>query len=59
MEATSTPRPGYAFDNAWRRARERLALLESVGDPGTTRRLEALGVGEGWSCAVWGRRPPA
>jgi SAM-dependent methyltransferase len=43
-------RPGYAFDNAWQRARERLALLESAFDPDTNRHLEALGVGEGWSC---------
>lgn len=30
--------------------RERLGLLESVLDPQTIRRLEALGVGEGWNC---------
>jgi SAM-dependent methyltransferase len=50
MEATSTPRPGYAFDNAWEQARERLAWLESAYDPGTTRHLDALGVGAGWHC---------
>jgi SAM-dependent methyltransferase len=33
---------------------ERLALLEAARDPGTTRRLEALGVGEGWRCLEMG-----
>jgi SAM-dependent methyltransferase len=42
--------PSYTLDNAWIRARERLALLESVLDPGSVRHLEALGVGEGWHC---------
>jgi len=40
----------YAFDNAWRQARERLALLETCPDPATTRRMTALGVGDGWTC---------
>ncbi len=40
----------YALENAWRRARERLALLEQGYDPTTTRLLGALGVGEGWRC---------
>lgn len=40
----------YAFDNAWRQARERLALLEACLDPATARRMAALGVGEGWTC---------
>jgi SAM-dependent methyltransferase len=42
--------PGYAVDNAWVHARERLALLETVLDPGSFRHLAALGVGEGWHC---------
>lgn len=29
---------------------ERLRLLEAISDPGTARRLEQIGVGEGWSC---------
>jgi SAM-dependent methyltransferase len=29
---------------------DRLALLEAARDPGTTRRLEALGVAPGWRC---------
>lgn len=41
---------GYTLDNAWRHARERLALLESLSDPGTIRHLEALGIGPGWRC---------
>ncbi len=40
----------YMLDNAWRQARERLAALEAWLDPGTTRHLEALGVGAGWRC---------
>jgi hypothetical protein len=40
----------YLLPNAWRQARERLALLEQVLDPGTTRHLEALGVAAGWQC---------
>jgi SAM-dependent methyltransferase len=40
----------YRFDNAWLQARERLADLEAQLDPGTIRRLEARGVGDGWRC---------
>jgi SAM-dependent methyltransferase len=40
----------YAFDNAWVHARQRLRGLEQLLDPGTIRRLETLGVGEGWHC---------
>jgi len=40
----------YAFDNAWTDAHRRLAMLEACYDPGTTRRLDALGVGSGWRC---------
>jgi hypothetical protein len=50
MTDTTFHRSGYTFDNAWRQARDRLALLETVLDPGSIRRLEALGVGAGWHC---------
>jgi len=40
----------YAFDNAWHQARQRLAAIEAIYDPGTIRHLEARGVGEGWRC---------
>lgn len=40
----------YVFDNSWEDARRRLCLLEEAFDPGTVRRLRALGVGPGWSC---------
>jgi SAM-dependent methyltransferase len=33
---------------------ERLALLERARDPGTTRRLDALGVAPGWRCLEMG-----
>lgn len=39
---------GYTLDNAWEQARRRLGLLEACYDPGTIRRLEALGVAPGW-----------
>ncbi len=41
---------GYTLDNAWAKARERLAFLESVLNPHSFQHLEALGVGEGWHC---------
>ena len=44
----------YVLDNTWDRERERLSLLESVWDPGTTARLTALGVAAGWRCLELG-----
>jgi SAM-dependent methyltransferase len=43
-------KPGYYYDNAWAQARERLAALERLHDPGTIRHLESLGVAAGWHC---------
>jgi SAM-dependent methyltransferase len=40
----------YLADNAWARARERLAALEASRDPGTIRHLERLGVARAWHC---------
>lgn len=40
----------YIYDPASEQERQRLAILEAVQDPDTIRRLEALGVGEGWRC---------
>ncbi|MCA1831338.1 MAG: class I SAM-dependent methyltransferase [Actinomycetota bacterium] len=40
----------YVYDQAWEHERERLAGLERMADPGTTRLLADLGVGEGWRC---------
>jgi SAM-dependent methyltransferase len=40
----------YALENAWNRAKRRLALLEQHLDPITQRRLTALGVRHGWHC---------
>lgn len=40
----------YALDNAWERARHRLALLEQYLDPMSHQRLAALGVRQGWQC---------
>jgi SAM-dependent methyltransferase len=40
----------YIYDPASEQERQRLAILESVQDPDTIRRLEALGVGQGWRC---------
>jgi SAM-dependent methyltransferase len=44
----------YAFDNAWHKARQRLAFLEQCLDPGTFRRIRALGIAEGWRCLETG-----
>jgi hypothetical protein len=44
----------YLLPNAWHQARERLALLERVLDPGTTRHLDELGVAAGWECLEFG-----
>jgi SAM-dependent methyltransferase len=40
----------YAFDNAWQKARQRLAALEAWLDPGTIRHLAERGVGPDWRC---------
>jgi SAM-dependent methyltransferase len=40
----------YVFDNAASQARERLAALADVHDPGTIRHLLGLGVTDGWKC---------
>lgn len=42
--------PYYIVENAWTQARERLGFLEAIHDPHSIRYLEALGVGEGWTC---------
>ena len=44
----------YVLDNTGENELERLRLLESVWDPGTTARLTALGVGAGWRCLELG-----
>jgi SAM-dependent methyltransferase len=44
----------YVLTNTWDKEHERLRLLESVWDPGTTARLAALGVGPGWRCLELG-----
>lgn len=40
----------YFSDHRWPGEQRRLALLEQRYDPGTTRRLEQIGVTRGWSC---------
>jgi 2-polyprenyl-3-methyl-5-hydroxy-6-metoxy-1,4-benzoquinol methylase len=40
----------YIFDQAWQQERERLCALEDLFDPATTRRLDSIGVREGWRC---------
>jgi SAM-dependent methyltransferase len=40
----------YVFTNAWELAERRLLALEASHDPPTARRLEEVGVGEGWRC---------
>lgn len=40
----------YLFDQGWRQERERLGAVEALWDPGSTRLLEALGLGGDWRC---------
>jgi ubiquinone/menaquinone biosynthesis C-methylase UbiE len=40
----------YAFDQAWQYERDRLAAIADLYDEATTKRLAALGVGQGWQC---------
>lgn len=40
----------YVFAETWEKEKDRLAKLEEWLDPGTTRILETIGVGDGWSC---------
>jgi SAM-dependent methyltransferase len=47
MTATGTE---YSLDNAWQHARRRLQLVEQCYDPGTMRRLAAIGIEPGWRC---------
>jgi SAM-dependent methyltransferase len=49
-KATGAATTAYAFDNAWQEARRRLSLVEEYADSTTRRRIEALGIREGWRC---------
>ena len=40
----------YALDNSWDHAKRRLALLEQYLDPITRRRIDGLGLQQGWRC---------
>jgi 2-polyprenyl-3-methyl-5-hydroxy-6-metoxy-1,4-benzoquinol methylase len=40
----------YVVPNDWDDARQRLRLLETWADPGTTQRLDATAVAPGWRC---------
>lgn len=40
----------YTYDAAWEQERERLAGIEAVWDPGTTRVLDSIPVRPGWHC---------
>jgi len=51
---TTEQAAGYTLDNAWEKAQRRLAILESLYDPGSTARLAALGVDAGWRCLELG-----
>jgi SAM-dependent methyltransferase len=44
----------YTLDNTWEKAQRRLAVLETVYDPWTIARLEAIGVEAGWRCLELG-----
>lgn len=46
----ASPTASYAFDIAWRQARQRLAAIEAWLDPGPIRHLQERAVGAGWRC---------
>ena len=52
--ALSTTARRYPLENATAQEADRLAALQTLHARGTTRRLEALGVGPGWDCAELG-----
>jgi trans-aconitate methyltransferase len=43
-------KPAYLLEHDWEHEPLRLQLLERHADPTTARRLEAVGVGDGWRC---------
>jgi SAM-dependent methyltransferase len=47
---TAVTDAAYSLDNAWEHARRRLQLVERCYDPGTMRRLAAIGIAPGWRC---------
>jgi len=44
----------YLLDNAWAGALDRFALLESIYDPASIKRMNRIGIAEGWKCFVPG-----
>jgi len=50
---------GYLLDNQWPGTGGRLALLATLFDPTTFRRMEALGIAPGWHCWEVGAGGPS
>lgn len=50
IQESDTTENRYLFDHTWDEERVRLTSLAAELDPGTFRHLDALGVGEGWTC---------
>src|ERR671937_42060 len=46
----SLTKPAYLLEHDWEQEPRRLRLLEEHADPTSVRRLEATGVGPGWTC---------
>ena len=46
--------PDYLLDNAWIGALDRFALLESIYDPASIKRMNRIGIAGGWKCFVPG-----
>lgn len=44
----------YLLDNAWTGALDRFALLESIYDPASIKRMNRVGIAAGWKCFVPG-----
>ena len=49
-KTTGVRSQGAGQDDAWRDEHQRLHALEGMTDPSSLRRLDALGLREGWSC---------
>ncbi|QHC22826.1 class I SAM-dependent methyltransferase [Streptomyces sp. GS7] len=58
-EAAEVHGKGYLLDNQQAEAGERFAALAELFDPGTFRRLRALGIADGWSCWEVGAGGPS
>jgi SAM-dependent methyltransferase len=50
MSITAPEKAAYLLEHDWEQEPRRLQLLEEHADPTSVQRLEATGIGSGWSC---------